>query len=91
MRGTDTQVHGPSRQPLLLQPDLTGLPTSSSYHLEVVSISGAPVWRGVLPVQTHQPPTALVPPQVAGAYFVRVSLPSGELLREYALELRESN
>ena len=87
MRGTDTQAHGPSRQPLLLQPDLTGLAASSSYRLELVSISGAPVWQGVLSVQ-RQPPTALIPPQSRGIYFVRVSLPSGELLREYALELR---
>jgi hypothetical protein len=87
MRGTDTQAHGPSRQPLLLQPDLTGLPESSSYRLDLVSITGAPIWQGVLSVQ-KQPPTALVPQQSRGAYFVRVSLPSGELLREYALELR---
>jgi hypothetical protein len=87
MRGTDTQGHGPSRRPLLLQPDLNGLPASSYYRLDLVTISGAPIWQGLLSVQT-QPPTALLPPQSRGAYFVRVSLPSGELLREYALELR---
>lgn len=87
MRGTDTQAHGPSQRPLILQPDLNGLAAASSYRLEMVSNSGAPVWQGVLSAQT-QPPAALVPPQPRGIYFVRVSLPSGELLREYALELR---
>lgn len=87
MRGTDTQAHGPSRTPLILQPDLRGLPASASYRLDLVTASGAPVWQGVLPAQT-QPPAALIPPQPRGGYFVRLSLPSGELLREYALELR---
>jgi hypothetical protein len=57
------------------------LPLGSGKHL------GAPVWQRVLSIQT-QPPAAMVPPQPRGRYFVRVSLPSGELLREYALERR---
>ena len=87
MRGTDTQAHGPSQRPLILQPDLTGLPAVPSYRLDIVTSFGAPVWHGVLQVQT-QSPAVLVPPQPRGVYFVRVSLASGELLREYALELR---
>jgi hypothetical protein len=87
MRGTDTEAHGPSRRPLLLRPDLNGLPAASSYRLDVVDASGSLAWQGVLSTQA-QPPGAIVPPQARGVYFVRVSLPSGELLREYAMELR---
>jgi hypothetical protein len=86
MRGTDTEAHGSARRPFALQPDLHGLPDSPSYRLDLVAFSGSPVWKGVLYVQP-QPPTAIVPAQSRGVYFVRVSLPSGELLREYALEL----
>jgi hypothetical protein len=87
MRGADSQAHGPSERPLILQPDLNGLAAAPSYRLDLVNISGATVWQGVLSAQT-QPAAALVPPQTRGLYVVRVSLQSGELLREYALELR---
>jgi hypothetical protein len=87
MRGADATAHGPSRRVLSLQPDLNGLPAAPSYRLDVVDASGSPVWQGVFSAQA-QPPGAVVPPQSRGLYFVRVSLPSGELLREYALELR---
>jgi hypothetical protein len=87
MRGADTQAHGPTRRALLLQPDLNGLLPSPSYRLDVVNASGSLVWHGVLSAQP-QPPSAIVPPQSRGVYFVRVFMPSGQLLREYALELR---
>jgi hypothetical protein len=87
MRGTDAKAQGPSKQPLILQPDLTGLLASPSYSVYLVSVDGAPVWHGVLSAQAHSP-SVLVPAQPRGKYFVRVSLPSGQLLREYALELR---
>jgi hypothetical protein len=87
MRGTGTQAHGPTRRPLLLQPDLNGLPAASTYRVDMVNASGSLAWQGVLSAQ-GQLPGIIVPPQSRGVYFVRVSLPSGELLREYALELR---
>lgn len=87
MRGTDTQAHGPTGRTLSLRPDLNGLPASPSYRLDIVNASGALVWQGAVSAQA-QPPSALVPPQSRGVYFVRVFLPSGQLLREYALELR---
>jgi hypothetical protein len=87
MRGTDTQAHGPTRRALSLRPDLNGLPVSPSYRLDIVNASGSLVWQGVLSAQA-QPASAIVPPQSRGVYFVRVFLPSGQLLREYALELR---
>jgi anti-sigma factor RsiW len=87
MRGSDTNAQGPARRTLLLRPDLNGLPASPSYRLDVVDTSGSLKWRGVLATDAKSP-SLIVPPQSSGVYFVRVSLPSGRLLREYALELR---
>lgn len=83
LRG-DTEAHGPAGSPLVLHPDLRGLPQSSSYNVEVVKAGGASVWQRNLPsdgLATGIP----VSPLHNGIYFVRVSLPSGELLREYSL------
>jgi len=88
MRGTDTTAHGPSRRALLLQPDLQGLPSSPSYRIQVVDAVGSPVWQGNLATDAQPPPSSMIPAQARGVYFVRVSLPSGQLLREYALEVR---
>ncbi|MGA7234156.1 MAG: hypothetical protein WBY44_00650 [Bryobacteraceae bacterium] len=88
MRGSDTDAQGPARRTLLLRPDLNGLPASPSYRLDVVDTSGSLKWQGILPTDAKSP-SVIVPPQSNGVYFVRVFLPSGQLLREYALELRE--
>jgi predicted anti-sigma-YlaC factor YlaD len=77
----------PSRRPLALQLDLTGLAASPAYRIEVVDQSGHRVWQGAI-----ASPAAVVsvnvPPQKPGMYFVRVALPLGETLREYGLEIR---
>lgn len=83
IRGNDAAAHAPSGRPLRLQPDLNGLAPSGSYRLELVTASGSSAWQGTL-----YPPAALLPAQAAGTYFVRVSLPGGTLLREYALEVK---
>jgi hypothetical protein len=90
MRGTDAQAHGPARRALLLQPDLSGLPASAAFRIEMVNNSGSIVWRGTL-AALPQPAGSLVPAQPQGVYFVRVFLPAGELLREYALDLRSKD
>lgn len=87
MRGTETHAQGPAARTLLLRPDVNGLPASPSYRLDLVDASGSLTWQGVLSGDAKSP-GAIVPPQSRGVYFVRVSLPSGQLLREYALELR---
>jgi hypothetical protein len=87
MRGPETPAQAPSRRPLALQLDLTGLAASPSYRIEMVDQSGARVWQGAI----ANPVTAAsvtVPPQKRGMYFVRLALPSGETLREYGLEIR---
>jgi hypothetical protein len=75
----------PAGHPLLLHPDLTGVLPALSYRLEMVNRDGGPVWGGVL-----LPPEAgaRIPRQPAGTYFIRLYTRSGELLREYGLEIK---
>jgi hypothetical protein len=87
MRGPQTQAQAPSRRPLALQLDLTGLAASPSYRIEMVDRSGNRVWQGAI-ANPVTPASVTVPPQKRGMYFVRVALPSGETLREYGLEIR---
>jgi hypothetical protein len=87
MRGPQTQAQAPSRRPLKLQLDLTGLPGSPSYRIEMVDQAGNRVWQGAI-ANPVTPASVTVPPQKRGMYFVRVALPSGETLREYGLEIR---
>jgi predicted anti-sigma-YlaC factor YlaD len=86
MRGPQ-HSQAPSRRPLTLQLDLTGLAASPTYRIEMVDQSGNRVWQGVIanPVSAA---SVTAPPQKRGMYFVRVALPSGETLREYGLEIR---
>ena len=85
--GPQTQAQAPSRRPLALQLDLTGLAASPSYRIEMVDQSGNRVWRGAIANPAGAAPVT-VPPQKRGMYFVRVAMPSGETLREYELEIR---
>jgi hypothetical protein len=87
MRGPASQTAGPSRRPLLLELDLTGLAASPSYRVELVDGSGDKIWQGGCNSGGATASVA-VPPQKRGTYFVRVALPSGQALREYELELR---
>lgn len=87
MRGPATQAQAPSRRPLALQLDLTGLAASPSYRIEMVDRSGKRVWQGAI-ANPAAAASVTVPPQKRGMYFVRVALPSGETLREYGLEIR---
>jgi hypothetical protein len=82
LRGAGTQIQAPSATPLALQPDLSGLPSWPSYLLEVVDAAGARLWQGAYPGRA----TPKLPP---GVYFVRLYSPSGELYREYGLEIRK--
>ena len=90
MRGPQTQAQAPSRRPLALQLDLTGLAASPSYRIEMVDQSGNRVWRGAI-ASPAASASVTVPPQKRGLYFVRVALPSGETLREYGLVIRRTD
>lgn len=87
MRGTAGQASAPSRRPLLLELDLTGLAASRSYRVEIVDRAGNRVWQGVFDSLGAQGSVA-IPAEKPGSYFVRVALPSGETLREYGLQLQ---
>lgn len=86
MRGTGIQAEGPAHRPLILQLDLSGEATASPYRVDLIGPAQLPIWQGVLSSQTKA--GVLVPPQLPGSYLVRISQTSGQLLREYSLELR---
>ncbi len=75
----------PSGRELVLHPDLTGLAEDSSYRLEIVNQTGQTVRQGKLARAQNG---IQVRGLGAGLYFVRVYLPTGELLREYGLRIR---
>jgi hypothetical protein len=87
MRGPANQATAPSRRPLVLTLDLTGLAASPSYRIEMVDQSGNRVWQGEFD-SLGTTGSVAIPPQKRGSYFVRVALPSGETLREYGLQLQ---
>lgn len=79
-RGPGIEATAPSRTPLRLNPDLTGLKQWPSYRLEVVDRFGKRVWQGAYP-------GAVTDPLGPGVYFIRISSPQGDLYREYGLEV----
>ena len=81
LRGNET-AQAPAGRQLQLQPDLLGLAASPRYRLDLVTATGAVAWKC-----DFQPPSTVAPGQAAGDYFVRISLPDGTLLREYALTI----
>jgi anti-sigma factor RsiW len=80
MRGALPGAQAKAGERLALSPDLTGLPALPSYRMEVVDAIGRPVARAEW---KHSP--LITPRLAAGMYFVRISSPAGELLREYGL------
>ena len=85
MRGAGTAGAAPAHRDLLLHPNLTGLLTSQSYRIQVVDQTGREVRGGLMDAARGSVRFAGLSPST---YFVRVSLPGGELLREYGLEVR---
>ena len=77
-------VPAPAGRPLALHPDLTGLPVLRSYRMEMVDHTGKQVWHGDL-AMPHT--TVVAPGQSAGVYYVRVYTPTGELLREFGVQI----
>lgn len=78
MRGADLTAKAPAGAVLVLHPDLTGIPASPPYRLQLVDAVGSTVWQGAFPA-------ARVSPRRAGAYYLRLYSSGGELLREYGL------
>ena len=85
LRSNGAGSGAPAGRELTLHPDLTGLAENPTYRLEIVDGTGHPVREGTFVRAQNE---IKVPGLGAGLYFVRVYLPSGELLREYGLEIR---
>jgi len=81
---------GPAGKPLTLVPDLTGLQPLGSYRLEIVDAAGRPAYQSTEAVRNDKLQATLARGLPAGAYFVRLYSPGGELLREYALTVMGS-
>lgn len=84
VRGSNPAAQAPAGRPLDLELDLNALPAFDAYGVQVVDGVGNRVWQG----SVSSGAACRIAPLSAGTYFVRVSSPSGELLREYALETR---
>jgi hypothetical protein len=68
--------------------DLTDLQQFSEYKMEIVDAGGHPAFQSNGSPQNARLQATLTRGLAAGAYFVRVYTPAGELLREYALIVR---
>jgi hypothetical protein len=80
MRGVGAKAT--ANRPLVLRPDLQGLPAYPKYRLEVVNELGRRVFETEIQSQ------ATVPGVPKGVYFVRLYSPAGEVLREYSVDTR---
>lgn len=85
-RGTVPGGKVPAGRSLAVAPDLTGITVPGPYRLEIVDERGNVTWQGRY---ERADGAATVPAQRAGAHFVRVYSISGELLREYGLEVAQ--
>jgi len=86
-RGTGIDARAPAGRALLLNLELAGLPAQPSYGVETVDRLGKVVWKGTVPSQDSKA-VASIPGMPAGVYFIRVYGSSGELLREYGLDVQ---
>jgi CheY-like chemotaxis protein len=89
VRGQNGEAKVPSGKPLLLNLDISGLPRSASYRIEMVDKSGQTIWQkmaapaGAAGSEIRTNSAAPRP----GRYFVRVYAPPDELLMEYVLRV----
>jgi hypothetical protein len=83
-RGPGGAPQAPSEREIILRPDLSGIAAFDRYRIEMVDASGAPAWQGSL---APTRPEVRIAGLRAGAYFVRLYSPGGELLREYGLHI----
>jgi hypothetical protein len=86
-RGPGIDARAPAGRPLVLNLDLSGLSALPSYRVETVDRLGKVVWQGSVAPQDSKAAASL-PGVSPGVYFVRVYTPSGELLREYGLDVQ---
>jgi hypothetical protein len=85
--GEGDAVHAPSGRPLDLVFSRTDLPADLSYRAEVVNSWGRQVWSGSVRIADQNLSVRLDEPLRAGAYWVRLYSSTGELLREFGLDV----
>jgi hypothetical protein len=77
----------PAGRPLVLTVDFTGLELGRDYRIELVDAFGGGVWSGSVRPSGERAAVALGRSLPRGQYWVRISEPSGELLREFGLSI----
>ncbi len=85
LRGAQAGATAPTGSDLVLFADVTGLPQTTGYRLELVDSSGRLLWSA-----PFAEGGARAPRQHEGVYFVRLRNAGGELLREYGLEVAKT-
>lgn len=85
-RGSGIQ-HAPANRRLELSLDTQGLPSLSSYALEVVDESGGRQYESHVTAEQSVVRVSLPGGLRRGTYFVRLYAPPRELLREYGLQI----
>jgi len=88
VRGNASQPVVAPGKPVILVLDLTGLPPFPTYQCEVVDSTGSLVFRAGLVAHDSKLQAPFVRGFTQGTYFVRVSSPAHDLLREFALTVR---
>jgi hypothetical protein len=85
-RGSAIEATAPAGRWLMLRLDLSNLPASPGYRMEMVDRAGNPVWQAAVSARGSKADFK-VPRTRPGVYFVRLYGPPGELLREYGFEV----
>jgi hypothetical protein len=80
-------IKAPAGKVLSLNVDLTELPASPSYRMEVVDATGHRVWETVTQPRNGKIAQPMTKVLSAGQYYVRLYLPGGQLLREFGLQV----
>jgi hypothetical protein len=87
-RGSAIEATAPAGRWLLLRLDLSNVPASPGYRMEMVDSSGNRVWQATVAARGSKA-SFKVPRTQPGVYFVRLYRPPGELLREYGFEVQD--
>jgi hypothetical protein len=88
MRGVDPVNVSTAKSHLRLRLDLRELPPVPLFHVAVVDASGASVFDLQLPASQAKAGVEIAKSLSRGTYWVRLSEPGGQLLREYPLQIQ---
>ncbi len=86
--GDDAAVNrAPAGQPLELSIDVTDLPASVAYRVEVVNATGQRIWDATVPASNGKLAARVSKGLNPGIYWIRLYSGPGKLLREFGLRL----